>query len=164
MKKEKTVKNIIIYSILGFPIGITILIMSYAAVYLIAGENTFKTEIMQLQNINTLVLQLVIIGFVYYLFFLMIGLIGYLKESKTIYDKYLVEHPLKTLLLALLIIATIIIMFLLLRIEVFSTNIVGMNIIAFAIVFVVYSIWFCISSFIESNIIKIINKKLKEKN
>ncbi|MBR0350816.1 MAG: hypothetical protein IJH76_03220 [Clostridia bacterium] len=164
MKKDSLLKNTIINSLLGYPIGITLLMISYACIYLIAGEKVFNTEIMQLQNIKTLVLQLIIAGSVYYLFFLIVGIIAYFKDNKTMYDKYLVEHPFKSLLLMLLNALIIVVMCLLLQVKIFSVNLATINLIVFIIVFAIYGLWLCISYFIESNIIKMINQKLKERN
>lgn len=164
MKKENIFRKIVIRSLLGFPIGITLLMINYASVYLIAGENVFKAEISQLQNIATLVLQLIIIGWVYYLFFILISIIANLNETRSTSDKFVVEHPWKTVLIMFIIIIASILIITLLNFEVFSKNMSIMNIITYMIVFVAFGLYGCIKSTIESDLIKKINKKLKERN
>ena len=95
MKEENVFKKIFVKSLWGIFIGITVLMISYAGVYLIEGETVYKTEIAQLQNINTLALQLIMIGCAYYLFLVIIWIISYLNSNKTVSDKFAVEHPIK---------------------------------------------------------------------
>ncbi len=164
MKKENVIGKILINSLLGFPIGIMILMTIYASVYLIAGENVFIAEITQLKSIETLVFQLTTIGCAYYLFFILIGAITYLNKINFISDNFLVEHPYKSILIILLIIVLAILIFSLLTFKVFSENISTMNIIAFVIIFTMSGICLCIKSVIERGWIKEINQKLKERN
>lgn len=164
MKKENIFRKIVVHSLLGFPVGITLLMINYASVYLIAGENTFTTEIAQLQNITTLLLQLIVIGFAYYLFFINANIIVHLKETKSSSDKFLIEHPYKSILNLLLVVAISILIMTLLDFKVFTDNIATMNIVSFMIIFMLSSIYICIKATIESNLIKKINQKLKERN
>ncbi len=164
MKKETVFRKIVFHSLLGFPVGITLLMINYASVYLIAGENTFTTEIAQLQNITTLVLQLIVIGFAYYLFFINIHIIVHLKETKSSSNKFLIEHPYKAILNMLLVVVITFFIMTLLDFKVFTDNIVIMNIISFMIVLTLSSIYVCIKATIESNLVKKINQKLKERN
>lgn len=164
MRKETVFRKIVIYSLVGFPIGVTLLMLNYASVYLIAGENVFKTEISQLQNIATLVLQLIIIGWAYYLFFILISVIANLNETRTKSDKFVIEHPYKTILIMIIIMIATALIFTLLDFKVFSESMSMMNIITFMIVFVACVLYVCIKSAIESDLIKKINQKLKERN
>lgn len=164
MKKENIFKKIVVQSLLGFPIGITLLMINYASIYLIAGENVFKTEITQLQNIKTLVLQLIIVGCAYYLFFILISVIAYLNGTKSTSNKFIVEHPYKSILIMLLIMIATILILALLNFKIFTKNISMMNIISFVIIFAISGIYLCIKSSIESDWVKKINKKLKERN
>lgn len=163
MKKVKIIKKIIVNSLLGFPIGITLLMINYASIFLIAGESTYVSEISQLQNVATLLLQLVIIGFAYYLFFVNINIISHLNDTKFSSDQYLVEHPYKSILNLLLIIIISIFILVLLEFSVFTDNLITVNFISFIIVFILYGIYLCIKTTIENNIIKKINQKLKER-
>ena len=45
-------KKILLKSLSGFTLGVTLLIMAYVSVYFISGENTFIAEIQKLQNIK----------------------------------------------------------------------------------------------------------------
>ncbi len=160
MKKEN-----VINSLLGFPIGIAILMINYASVYLIAGEDIFKSEILQLQNISVLILQLIIIGLAYYLFFIFISVISKLNEPKYFFDKLMREHPYKkTILFMIIFIIIINIIITLLDFKIFSKNISIINLFTFIIVFVSCALYFCIKSTIESDLVKKINQKLKERN
>ena len=164
MKKENIFRKIIIHSLLGFPIGITLLIINYVSVYLIGGEDVFKTEITQLQDIKTLVFQLVVGGCAYYLFFILISVISHLNETKSISDKFIVEHPYKSILIMLLIMIASILILAVLNFKVFTENISMMNIISFVIIFVISGVYLCIKYTIESDWVKKINEKLKERN
>lgn len=164
MKKENVFRKIVIHSLLGFPIGITLLMLNYANVYLIAGENIFKNEISQLQNIATLVLQLIIVGWAYYLFFILVNVMIHLNENKSASEKFVVKHPYKAILIILMIMIATALILTLLDFEIFSKNMSTLNIISFIIVFVAFGICICIKSTIESNLIKKINQKLKEKS
>ena len=164
MKKEHIFRKIIISSLLGLPIGITLLMINYASIYLIAGENVFKTEITQLQDIKTLVLQLIIVGCAYYLFFILVSLIARLNKTKSVSDKFIVEHPYKSVLIMLLIMIITIFILALLNFKIFTENISMMNIISFLIILIISGVCLCIKSTIESDWVKKINEKLKERN
>ena len=55
-------KKILLKSLSGFTLGVTLLIMAYVSVYFISGENTFIAEIQQLQNIKILITQVIVSG------------------------------------------------------------------------------------------------------
>ena len=55
-------KKILLKSLSGFTLGITLLVIAYASIYFISGENTFIAEIQQLQNIKTLITQVIFSG------------------------------------------------------------------------------------------------------
>lgn len=164
MKKETVFRKIVIYSLVGFPIGVTLLMINYASVYLIAGENIFKNEISQLQDISTLFLQLIIVGWAYYLLFILINVIAHLNETRSTSNKFLVKHPYKSILIMLIIMIATALILTLLNFEIFSENMAIMNIISFIIIFVASVVCVCIKSAIESDLIKKINQKLKERN
>lgn len=164
MKKESIIKKIVVNSLLGFPIGITLLMISYVNLYLILGEEVFKNEITQLQNVEVLVLQLIIIGFAYYLFFIFISLFNYFNENKAASDKFVVEHPCKSVLIMILPLLVNLFILILLRSNIFSDNISIVNCISFIVIFAISSFCLCIKNTIESIMIKKINKKLKERN
>ena len=164
MRKENCLKKILVYSLLGFPIGITLLMVNYAGVYLIAGENIFKAEIMQLQDIKTLVLQLLVIGVAYYLFFILINIIVEINGTKYASNKFIVEHPYKSILI--MVVPMIVLLFIgaLLNLKIFTKNISDMNLNSFIIIWAIFSLGLCIKSGIESEFVKKINQRLKERN
>ena len=164
MKKENVFRKIMNHSLVGFPIGISVLMISYACVYLIAGENVFKNEIAQLQDISTLILQLIIVGCAYYLFFVLTNVVAHLAETRITSDKFAAEHPWKTVLSIFIITIATVLVLTLLNFDVFSENMKMMNIITFMIVFVSAIIVLCIKATIESDLVKKINQKLKERN
>ena len=74
MKKENVVKKVLVKSLAGFTVGVTLLMVAYASVYFISDTTVFQNEIAQLQNIKTLITQwnillLTIYNFPYFLFF-----------------------------------------------------------------------------------------------
>ena len=138
--------------------------INYVGIYLIAGENIFKSEIAQLQNIDILIPELIIVGLAYYLLFVIINVISNLNETKATSDKLLAENPSKTILIILMIIIAITLIFILLNLKVFSENMSIMNIVTFMIIMVACGLCICIKSSIESDLIKKINRKLKENN
>ncbi len=164
MKKENIFRKTIINSLIGFPIGITLLMINYICIYFISGENVFKNEILQLQDISTLILQLIIIGLAYYISFIFCNVIAYLSETRATSDKFVTEHPYKTIVIMLIFGISVTIILALLNFEIFSQNIAMMNIISFVIIFVLFGVFVFIKSAIESNLIRQINQKLKERN
>lgn len=82
-------KKILLKSLSGFTLGVTLLIVAYTSIYFISGENTFITEIQQLQNIKTLITQVIVSGIAYYL---LAVLLNYYKEYN---EKYATSNPYK---------------------------------------------------------------------
>lgn len=164
MRKENYLKKIFVNSLLGFPIGIAILMINYLGTFFIAGDNVFKIEIAQLQDFNTLVLQLVFIGIVYCLFCGLMSVMVYLNETKLISDKFLVQHPIKFLLSIFIIIGITFVISLLITNKIFSENIASMNVISCSLILAVVGVYMSIKCFIQSDIIRKINNKIKERN
>lgn len=164
MKNKDIVRKIAIFSLVGFPIGITLLMINYAGLYLIAGEKGFQTEIAQLQNISTLLIQLIIVGFSYYLYFILINVIANINGTKSNNDKFVLKHPYKTILIMIIFMIVFALILMLLCLKKFSENISIMNVTTFIIVLVSCGIYFCLKVTYESDLIKKINQKLKERN
>lgn len=164
MKEEKIIKKILVNSLLGIFIGITALMISYASIYLLEGEVLYKAEIAQLENIHTLIFQLIMAGLAYYLFLIFMEIISNLDSNKTISDKFVVEHPRKAMLIMPCFMLIIVLILLLLKSKIFTEKIVIMNLSLFIIVFATSVICLCTKAIIESKVIKKINQKLKEKN
>ena len=164
MKEEKILKKILVNSLLGSFIGITVLMIGYASIYLIEGETVYKAEIAQLENVHTLVLQLILAGLAYYLFLVFMGIISNLDSNKTISDKFVAEHPRKAMLIIPWIMVIIVLIIFLLKSKIFTEKIAIMNVALFMIIFATSGLCLCIKSIVESKVIKEINQKLKERN
>ena len=150
-------KKILKKSLVGFAVGVTILMMTYISVYFIADETTFDAEINQLHNITTLITQIVAIGITYYLVFVsfQFGLI-LREESKA-------EKCVFITLLTVLVLA-IIINYVLLNKHIYSENIGTLNVVTLVVIYVIGGIYAMIINAKENKCIKKINQKLKEKS
>lgn len=165
MKKENVVKNVLVKSLVGFAVGVTLLMVAYAGIYFIIGENTFQNEICQLQNIKTLITQVVVTGIAYYLLFISFHIFSIL-QNKDLKDKYMSEHPYRTVLsisLAILILLWIV-EYMVSRTKIYGENVRILNLIILVITYALVGLAFCIKSTKENYLIKKINQKLKERN
>ena len=165
MKKENVVKKVLVKSLVGFTVGVTLLMVAYASVYFIVDENTFQNEISQLQNIKALVTQIIVTGIAYYLLFISFHIFSIL-QSKELKNKYMKNHPYKfvlTISLSVLVL-TWIIAYMVSHTKIYSENIGDLNIIILVITYALEGLVFCIKSTKESYLIKKINKKLQERN
>ncbi len=164
MKKENVVRKILVSSIVGFPIGVTLLMIAYIGVYYIAGENVFIAEISQLQNIQTLISQIIFLGLSYYIVFVCFHVFSHLN-NKELNDKYMTKHPYKSVSIALLSSLGFIVATTLVSIEkIFTENLATMNIIVLVVLYAICGLFFLIKCTIESNLIKKINAKIQERN
>lgn len=160
MKKENVVKKILETSLIGFPIGVTLLIISYICVYFISDENTFQNEFSNLQNIETLISQVIILGSSYYIIFIDYNMFKYYNNNE-IYNIYISKPLYKTILVLLSIALNIVIILLFNNIGIFSRNIATINIIILILLYILFVIYFSIKCIIDSNLIKKINKEIK---
>ncbi len=164
MKKETIVKNVLLSSLLGFPIGISLLIVAYICVYFIEGITIYQTEINRLLEIKTLILQTVLSGLSYYivsvLFHTMLQLNNLQSKSK-----YMSNHPYKSVSILLLTFLGLMIAISIFNInEIFYVNISIMSTIILVILFALSILFFIIKTTYEFIVIKIINKTIKERN
>ena len=83
MKNESALNKIFVSSLAGFPLGITLLLFSYIGIYYIVGENTASLELAQLQNVKTLVYQMMSLGLAYFILFVHINTLLFWGEKKT---------------------------------------------------------------------------------
>ena len=81
MKSKNFIKKYLISSIIGFPIGVTLLMLSYICIYFFVGESIFNIEINKLENINTLIFQIILSGLDYYLVFVSFHVFEELNNS-----------------------------------------------------------------------------------
>lgn len=161
MKRESLAKDLLRTSIIGFTTGVTLLLVSYIGVYFIVGESAFIEEMRQLNNITTLLVQLISIGISYSITFIIFRINMYLLDKD-----YASKCPHKTILSAILILVMnfVLVLDLLPNMNFYSENIGNMNIIIFVAIYGFGILGLCVKSFIESELIKKINYKLKEKN
>lgn len=153
-------KKILLKSLSGFTLGITLLIVAYASIYFISGESTFIAEVQQLQNIKTLITQVIVSGIAYYLLALL------LNSYKEFYEKYATRKPYKFVFITIVtFILLVLIMFCALgNANIYSKNIEMLNIIIMVCLYTLTGLIFCIRNSIDKNLVNKFNQKLQEKN
>ena len=153
-------KKILLKSLSGFTLGITLLVIAYASVYFISGENTFIIEIQQLQNIKTLITQVIVSGIAYYLLAIL------LNCYKEFNEKYARSKPYKFVFITIVtFIILVLIMFCVLgNANIYSKNIEMLNIIIVVCIYALTGLIFCIRNSIDKNLVNKFNQKLQEKN
>ena len=165
MKKENVVKKVLVKSLAGFTVGVTLLMIAYSSVYFISGEDLFQKEIAQLQNIKTLITQIIVNGVAYYLLFISFHIFS-IMQNKELKDMYIVKHPYKFVLtgsIAILILLWIT-EFLISREQIYSITIKTLNLVILALVYAFVTLSICLKCTRENYLIKKINKKIKERN
>lgn len=164
MKKENLVKNVLVKSLVGFTFGVTLLMVAYLCVYFIAGESVFQNEICQLQIAKTMIIQVLSIGFSYYIIFVSFHSF-ILLQNKEPEKKYVAKHPYTFILF--LIVFTLFIMLIICYVlsnnRIFSENIGILNAIICVLTYAFFGFTLLIKCSIESYLVKKINKKLQEK-
>lgn len=164
MKKERLVKKILIKSLVGFPVGVMLLMLAYASMYFILGNNAFNAELNQLHNINTLITQIISVGISGYMLFVIFEIIN-VFENKEVENDLIKKYNWKMALILLLeIILCILIAAILGSTRIFSKNISDINILILVIICVLSGLAICIKKLYETHIIKEINQKIKERN
>ena len=164
MKKERIVKKILIKSLVGFPVGVMLLMLAYASMYFILGNNTFNAELNQLHNINTLITQIISVGISGYMLFVIFEIIN-VFENKEVENNLIKKYNWKMALIILIeIILCILIAVILGSTRIFSKNISDINILILVIICVLSGLVICIKKLYETHIIKEINQKIKERN
>ena len=153
-------KKILLKSLSGFTLGVTLLVIAYASVYFISGENTFIIEIQQLQNIKTLITQVIVSGIAYYLLAIL------LNCYKEFNEKYARSKPYKFVFITIVtFILLVLIMFCVLgNANIYSKNIEMLNIIIVVCIYALTGLIFCIRNLIDKNLVNKFNQKLQEKN
>ena len=164
-KKENGVRKLLTKSLVGIPVGVTLLIIVYISVYLIAGEAVFTDEISQLHNIDILVSQVASVGLAGYVLFIFFYIISDLQD-KEFADKFMTKHPQES---ALIIVLSFMLLFAtsfatLMNEEIFSQNIITLNIVTLVLILSLGGLIFCIKKSREQRLIKENNQKIQEKN
>lgn len=162
LKKENVIKNVLVKSMIGFPVGVTLLMIAYASVYFLVGDTVFYNEISQLQNIKTLIYQIIYSGLIWYLLFITFN--AFIEiQRQGLENKDYIKHPYKNALTPIIpVLILIIALVLSLNTNIFSKNMVAMNFILIIIGYALVSLYLCIKFIKESHIIKEINNKIKE--
>lgn len=163
MQKENVVKKIFIRSVIGFPIGVTLLMLSYICVYIFLGEDTFNLELYQLHNINTFILQIVSFGIFGCTMLFSFELFNSMNTPTN--KNFAMNHPWKTQFIILLdLTCEFIIAAFLLTNSIFNENIVVMNIVLALLSYTFFGIFLTIKALIQENLIRKINQKIKKRN
>lgn len=164
MKKERIVKKILIKSLVGFPVGVMLLMLAYASMYFILGNNVFNAELNQLHNINTLLTQIISVGISGYMLFVIFEIIN-VFENKEVENNLIKKYNWKMALIILIeIILCILIAVILGSTRIFSKNVSDINILILVIICALSGFAICIKNLYETHIIKEINQKIKERN
>lgn len=161
MKKENVLKKILRSSLVGFPVGVTLLMIAYVLTYYVAGYEIFQNAITKLQNINILMLQIITAGVSYYILFICFNIFLYLNNSEYS-NNNTSKHTHKLIFIFLLgVIASIA----LINIKsIFTETIVLMNIVVLVVVCTIAGLLYLIKCSQDNAIIKKINNKIHEKN
>lgn len=159
MKKENGVKKVLTKSVVGIPVGVTLLIIAYISVYLISGEAAYVAELSQLHNIDILLSQVASVGISGYVVFIFFYIISALHD-KELSDKFMTKHPSETVLIIILSSFVLLVssMALLMNAEIFSENIITLNMVIFIVVLSLGGLIFCIKKSREQRLIKEIKK------
>lgn len=165
MNKENVVKKILVKSLVGFPVGVTLLMLAYISIYYISGENVFNSELYQLHNIKTLIFQILSTGISGYLLFITFYTFSHLQNEE-FKNKLSTKHQYKSIftIITIFVFIVLITMEILGNTKLFSKNISNLCILIFVIVYALGSLTFCIKDVSEKFLIKEINNKLKERN
>lgn len=163
MNNKNVVKKILMKGLMGFPIGVTLLVTSYASLYFISGNDVFNSELYQLHNIKTLLSQTIYVGISGYILTVALCFISHLIISGNAFMK---KHPYQyafTLSLSPFVIFSSL-LFPIKKIQVFSENIYILLVTIMMIFIALLCLIFCIKNTIEKHLIKKINQKIKERN
>lgn len=165
MKKENVVKKVLLKSLVGFTVGVTLLMIAYVSVYFVAGEDVFVNEIAQLQDVKILISQILFIGLAYYLLFIVFHILLILQEELT-ENRHVVKYHYKYVVATMssVVVVSLINIILLEKTQIYSENIGMLNIIIVVIVYALAGLYVCIRNSMQSPLIKKINQKLKERN
>lgn len=165
MKKENVVKKVLVKSLVGFTVGVTLLMIAYASVYFISGDNLFQNEIAQLQNIKTLITQIIVNGVAYYLLFISFHIFS-IMQNKELKEQYMKIHPYRFVLTGSIgtLIFIFISIFMISNTHVYSENIKDLNIILLVSIYAIIGLCIILKCTVENYLLKKINQKLRERN
>lgn len=159
MKKENLVKKALTKALIGLPIGITLLMISYISVYFFTNQSIFNSEMYQLHNIKTLILQIMSAGISGYILIILLFLCLQMDNIFLSQKPYISSLIMIVSLLCMSIIITI-----LGNSNIFSENIRTLNLTIMILFFSLACVALMIKKTIEKYWIKKINKKLQKGN
>lgn len=148
-------KKLLFRIVLGFLLGISLLMVAYLGIYYVAGQDTFNSLILKLTDINVFQNQILIVG----LSGIMISFAVYIIEKTLEEDKKSPKKSISSLILLLLSFFASI--FLIKSLGTFDVPMQDMLIIIFTVLFSLYCLLHCVQEAIDEFII---NRKIKEKN
>ncbi len=165
INQKNVVKKVLVKSLAGFTVGVTLLMVAYASVYFISDTTVFQNEIAQLQNIKTLITQITVNGISYYLLFIIFHIFSSL-QNKELKEQYMNTHPYKFVLTGSIEILVLlwITVFMISNPQIYSSTIKTLNLIILVLVYALVMLKFVLKCTKESYFIKKINKKIKERN
>ena len=165
MKKENVEKKVLVKSLVGFTVGVTLLMISYASVYFISGESIFQNEITQLQNIKALITQIIVSGVAYYLLFISFHIFS-IMQNKELKEQYMNIHPYRFVLTESIVTLLFILIsiFMISNTHIYSENIKDLNIILLVSIYAIIGLCIILKCTVENYLLEKINKKLRERN
>ena len=118
MNTKNFIKKILTKSIIGFPIGVTILMLLYVIVNPFFGEVAFSYELNRLHNI-----QLLLSGLSGFMLLIAFYSILFLQDAE-LENRFATEHPYRAIFYAIVsVLITFIIIMVISRANIFSTTI-----------------------------------------
>ena len=158
MNTKNFIKKILTKSIIGFPIGVTILMLLYVIVNPFFGEVAFSYE---LHNIQTFILQLLLSGLSGFMLLIAFYSILFLQDAE-LENRFATEHPYRAIFYAIVsVLITFIIIMVISRANIFSTTISILIEIVYPVLYAVLGFVLLIKDSIMKYTINKINKKLQ---
>lgn len=148
----------------GIVYGVTLLMISYLGIYLVAGNSAFEQEILNLSDINIFIAQLSMSAILGMLTICLIEVFKHylmkLKEYKNLDAKVSVKKAFKYTVV-MIIVSALIMLVIENVLKLFNNIIAIMFIIVWCIWIITYGLIYAVKSFVEEFQI---NRKIKEKN
>ena len=160
MNTKNFIKKILTKSIIGFPIGVTILMLLYVIVNPFFGEVAFSYELNRLHNIQTFILQLLLSGLSGFILIAFYSIL-FLQDAE-LENRFATEHPYRAIFYAIVsVLITFIIIMVISRANIFSTTISILIEIVYPVLYAVLGFVLLIKDSIMKYTINKINKKLQ---
>ena len=161
MNTKNFIKKILTKSIIGFPIGVTFLMLLYVIVNPFFGEVAFSYELNRLHNIQTFILQLLLSGLSGFMLLIAFYSILFLQDAE-LENRFATEHPYRAIFYAIVsVLITFIIIMVISRANIFSTTISILIEIVYPVLYAVLGFVLLIKDSIMKYTINKINKKLQ---